>query len=138
MSFSFFPPSNFPAAPPPFPIQGPVRDGEGDVARTINWSLDLGAPDGPGNIPSLSSVTVTLARVDGQALVENDVSLIPGSFSIDSTGLLLTVWFNVPANLPYATGYYSITYLVTFVVNPTSGDQGFKRDGYLTAVATLG
>lgn len=124
--------------PPPFSINGPVRDGEGEVARTIIWTPDLGASDGAGRIPSLADVTVSIARQDGLAITANDVSLLPGLFSLDSTGLQLTVWFQVPAGLPYAGGSSQIAYVVTFSVQPTASGQGFKRDGILIAAATLG
>jgi hypothetical protein len=127
-----------PTVIPPFVIQGPVRDGEGNVARTINFTDDLGASDGPGKIPALSDVTVTIARQDGQAIGANDVSLIPAKFTLDPTGLLLTVWFNVPAGLPYAVRMTQIVYVVTFQVNPTQGNQGYKRDGLLYASQLLG
>lgn len=123
---------------PPFPIVGAVRDGELQVARTINWTPDLGATDGPGRIPSLSDLTVTIARQDGIAITASDVSLLPGQFSLDSTGYLLTVWFNVPVGLPFAAGATQIVYVVTFDVQTTSGGQGFVRDGLLTAAQRLG
>lgn len=128
---------------PPFPIVGPVRDGEAvapaaPVLRTINTQPDLGQTDGPGNITSLSAVTVTIARQDGQTISNSDVSLVPSHFSLDATGYLLTLAFQVPAGLPYAPGASSIVYVVTIYVYPTSGGQPWKRDGLLTAVPVLG
>lgn len=127
-----------PLVPPPVSLNGPVRDGEGDVARTINTQPDLGASDGPGKITSLSTVTVTIARQDGSATTASDVSLLPGQFSLDSTGYLLTIWFSVPAGLPFTAGASTIAYIVTVEVDPTSGGQGWKRDFLLTASALLG
>lgn len=123
---------------PPFSIVGPVRDGELQVARTINWTPDLGASDGPGRIPALSDLTVTIARQDDMATTASDVALLPNLFSLDATGFYLTVWFNVPVGLPFVSGSQTITYVVTFDVQQTAGSQGFKRDGLLTAVAKLG
>lgn len=127
-----------PIVPPPFAIVGPVRDGEGSVARTINFTPDLGASDGPGRIPSLADVTVTITRQDGQAIGASDVSLIPAQFGLDATGMLLTLWFEVPPDLPYTTGASQIVYVVTITVVPTASGQDFRRDGLLTAVALLG
>jgi hypothetical protein len=123
---------------PPFQIVGAARDGEGHIARLINFTPDLGAPDGPGNIPSLSDVTITISRQDLVPIQANDISVLPLLTQLDPTGYILQVWFNVPSGLPYFTGLTSITYVVTFNIQTTASGQGYKRDGLLVASSLLG
>lgn len=139
MSFSFGP-----AIPqPPVPINQPVRDDEAPapgppVYRTLDLKPALGATGGPGNITSLDTVTVTIARQDGTAITSADVSLVPANFSVDATGFLLTVAFQVPSGLPYAVGASTIIYTVTVWVDPAGNGWPWKRDFLLTAAALLG
>lgn len=123
---------------PPFRINGAVRDGEGRVARAINFTPDLGAPDGAGAIPSVSNVVITISRHDLLPIQDSDVSIIQNLTQLDSTGFILTVWFNVPVGLPYYPGSSSIVYIVTFDVQQTVSGQGYIRDGLLTASTLLG
>jgi hypothetical protein len=123
---------------PPFQIVGAARDGEGRIARIINFTPDLGAPDGPGNIPSVADVTITISRQDLVPIQDNDISVLPSLTQLDPTGYILLVWFNVPIGLPYYPGSTTITYVVTFNIQQTASGQGYERDGLLVASSLLG
>ena len=106
-----------------------IRVGETD-GRFIDCALDLGAAG--DTIPSTASASITITRQDGNAITASDLALASGiPATLDSTGLIYTVWFTAPA------GAAGVPYVITLTANTTQG-RTFKRDCFMTVLALMG
>ncbi len=108
-----------------------MRAGETD-GRYIDCTLDLGAVS--DSIPNINAASVTIARVDGNAITANDLQPAGAAWpnTLDSTKLIPTFGFIAPA------GAAGVDYKITITVNTTTQGRIFVRDVYMSVVNALG
>ena len=119
--------------PPPTPPVWlpPIRAGETD-GRYLNCTPDLG-PFGD-SIPSLSAVSLAIARQDGRPTSSADLQPAGSAWpnTLNSTGLIPTFGLIAPS------GGTGVTYVLTMTVNTTAQGRVFIRDMYIQIAALLG
>ena len=118
--------------PPPLPVWlPPMRAGETD-GRYLNCTPDLG-PFGD-SFPSLSVLTLTIARQDSRALSAADLQSAGSAWpdTLDSTGLIPTFGLTAPS------GAAGVTYQLTLTANTTVQGRLFIRDMYIEIASIMG
>jgi hypothetical protein len=119
-----------PPTPEPVPIP-PLRAGETD-GRYLDVSTDLGVIGDA--IPTIDTVSIAIARADGEPMTANDLKLAGASWpnSLDASGLRVTVGFTAPP------GSAGVPYWITFTVNTTFEGRLYIRDLTMIVQATMG
>ena len=84
---------------------------------------------GPLNDTIVGTPTVTVARQDGQPIAPEDLAVVSGTITIDSTALVVTFWLQAGTNL----AIYAIAVTVITVAG-----RKITRTGTISVVKQLG